>query len=103
MKPESEGSVEESGKKLGSAQDETRTCPVCGTKFFATSDSESCPVCILHGAFGAESAATGESGSLAELATTSSDEGSAGLRFRRFENYEVILDEVGNPVRVTSH
>jgi hypothetical protein len=100
VKTESGESEKKSGTKLGSAQDETRTCPVCGTKFFATSDSESCPVCILHGAFGAESAATGESGSLAELATTSSDEGSAGLRFRRFENYEVILDEVGNPMEL---
>ena len=77
MKAESEGSVEEPGKETGSAQQEARTCPVCGTKFFATADREFCPVCILHRAFGAESAATGESGSLTELAPASRDEGSA--------------------------
>ena len=41
MKAESEGSVEEPGKELGSAQQEARTCPVYGTKFFATADNES--------------------------------------------------------------
>ena len=99
MKTDSGGSEEKSGKKLGSAQDETRTCAVCGTKFFATSDSEFCPVCILRGAFAAESAATGKSGSLTELPTASSDEYGIG-QFRRFENYEVILDEAGRPMEL---
>jgi hypothetical protein len=66
VKPESEGSVEEPDKEEGSAHREPRTCPTCGTKFVA-SDSEFCPVCILRGAFGAESADTGESGSLGSL------------------------------------
>ena len=56
--------MEEPGKELGSAQPEARTCPVCGTKFFATADRESCPVCVLKRAFGPESKATGESGSV---------------------------------------
>jgi hypothetical protein len=38
VKPESEGPVEEPGKEEGSAHREPRTCPVCGTKFFATAD-----------------------------------------------------------------
>ena len=54
--------MEEPGKELGSVQQEARTCPVCGTKFVATADKEFCPVCILHRAFGAESAATQELG-----------------------------------------
>ena len=51
MKAESEGSVEEPGRELGSVQQEARTCLVCGTKFFATADSGFCPVCILRGIF----------------------------------------------------
>jgi hypothetical protein len=33
--------VEESGKELGAVQYETRTCRVCGAKFFATADRSS--------------------------------------------------------------
>ena len=44
--------MEEPGKEAGSVQPEAWTCQVCGTKFFATADSEFCPVCILHRAFG---------------------------------------------------
>jgi hypothetical protein len=56
--------VEEPGKEVGSVQQEARTCPVCGTKFLATADSGFCPVCILRGATGGESATTGEPGSV---------------------------------------
>ena len=42
MKAEPEGSVEEPGKEPGSVQQEARTCPVCGTKFFAAADREFC-------------------------------------------------------------
>jgi len=52
--------VEEPGKEVGSVQPEARTCPVCGTKFFASANSGFCPVCILRGATGGESATTGE-------------------------------------------
>ena len=100
MKPESEGSVEESGKEEGSARREPRACPVCGTKFFATPDREFCPVCILHRAFGAESAATGEPGSVSGSATASTGEADGGLRAPRFEHYEVILDDDGRPIEL---
>ena len=93
MKAESEGSVEEPGKELGSVRREPRTCPVCGTKFFATADSEFCPVCILHRAFGTESKATGESGLVSELAA--STEQADG-----FENYEAMLDADGRPIEL---
>ena len=89
VKAESEGSV----------QREPRTCPVCGTKFFATADREFCPVCILHRAFGAESAATEESGSTSELAA-SAEEADGGSQVRRFENYEVMLDTDGRPIEL---
>jgi hypothetical protein len=99
MKPESGGSVEEPGKKAGSVQQEARTCPVCGTKFFAATDSGFCPVCMLRGAFGAESAGTGQS-SVSGPAATSTGEADGGSHVRRFENYEVMLDEAGRPIEL---
>jgi ribosomal protein S27AE len=89
VKAESEGSV----------QREPHTCPVCGTKFFATADRAFCPVCILHRAFGTESAATGESGSASELAA-STEQGDRGSQVRRFENYEVMLAADGRPIEL---
>jgi serine/threonine protein kinase len=100
VKTESEGSVEEPGKELGSVQPEARTCPVCGTKFFATADRESCPVCILHNAFGAESSATGGSGSVSGLAAASPGDREGTPQVQRFEHYEVMLDEAGRPIEL---
>jgi hypothetical protein len=96
---ESGGSEEEPGKELGSVPQEARTCPVCGTKFFATADKEFCPVCILLGAFGAESKATGEAGSVSGLAANT-EEADRGSQVRRFENYEVMLGDDGKPVEL---
>ena len=100
MKGESEGSIEQPGKKLGSAQQEARTCPVCGTKFFATGDSGFCPVCILRGATGGKSAATGEPGSVTGLAAASAEEANGRSQVVRFENYEVMLDDDGKPIEL---
>ena len=94
--------MQEPGTKPESAQQEARTCPVCGTKFFATADKEFCPVCILNRAFGAESAATGESGSVSELAA-STEQADRGSQVRRFENYEVMLDADGRPIELGRH
>jgi serine/threonine protein kinase/tetratricopeptide (TPR) repeat protein len=99
VKAESEGSVEEPGKELGSAQQEAQTCPVCGTKFFGTAKSEFCPVCILRGANSAESAATGELGSVSG-AVDSQGWTEAGSQVRRFEHYEVMLHEAGRPIEL---
>ena len=86
--------------RAAEAPREPRACPICGTKFVATADREFCPVCILHGAFGAESGATGESGSVAELAAAITEEADGGSQLRRFEHYEVILDEAGKPMEL---
>jgi hypothetical protein len=80
-------------------EEEARTCPVCGTKFFATADNGFCPVCALRGATGGESAATGESGSVSGLADNPGDTEGA-LQVRRFENYEVMLGEAGRPIEL---
>jgi len=90
VKAESEGSV----------QREPRTCPVCGTKFVATGDGGFCPVCILNRAFGAESKATGESGSVSGSAAASTEEADGGSQARRFDQYEVMLDEAGGPIEL---
>jgi hypothetical protein len=100
VKPESAGSVEEPGKDEGSGHREPRTCPVCGTKFFATADREFHPVCILNKAFGAESAATGVPGSASGSAAAMTEEADGGSQLRRFENYEVMLDAAGRPIEL---
>jgi serine/threonine protein kinase len=96
---ESKGSVEEPGEKLESGQQEARTCPICGTKFFAIAGSGFCPVCILRGATSGESAATGEPGSASDSAGSSGNtEGTPQVR--RFEHYEVMVDEAGRPIEL---
>ena len=90
--------MEEPGKELESGQQEERTCPVCGTKFFATADWEFCPVCILRRAFEAEPAATGEPGSVSGSAAARTGEAHGWSQVRRFENYEVVLGDDGRPV-----
>src|SRR5215469_5701362 len=78
---------------------EARTCPVCGTKFFATADSGYCPVCILRGATSGESAAAGEPGSVSGPAE-SPRETEGASKPRRFDQYEVMLDEGGRPLEL---
>jgi serine/threonine protein kinase/tetratricopeptide (TPR) repeat protein len=91
-------SADEPGKEVRSVQREPRTCPVCGTKFFAITDIEFCPACILHRALDAGSKATGESVSN-ELAS-SAEEADGGSQVRRFENFEVMLDADGRPIEL---
>jgi hypothetical protein len=100
MKAGSGEPEQEPGIERESVQQEARTCTVCGTKYFATADRQFCPVCVLRGATGGESAATGEQGSVSELAAASSKEAEGGLQARRFEHYEVILDEAGRPIEL---
>ena len=76
-----------------------RICPICGTKFFATADREFCPVCILHRAFGGESAAPGEPDTVSGSAANT-EEADGGSQVRRFEHYEVMLDEAGRPIEL---
>jgi hypothetical protein len=76
-----------------SVQQEVRICPTCGTKFFTTADRGSCPVCILRGAVGGEPAATEQPGSVSESADSAEE-------VRRFENYEMMLDNDGRPIEL---
>ena len=77
-------------------QQEVRTCPVCGTKFFATADCGFCPVCILREAAGSESA-PGEAPNFAAGSVESSQEAPA-RPVASFENYELILGADDRPI-----
>ena len=99
MKPDPGEPTEQPGLELGSTHREARTCPVCGTKFYATADSGFCPVCILRGATGQESAATREPGSVSGAAGSFGEKEDTSEP-RRFEHYEVILDEAGRPIEL---
>ena len=58
-------------------KEEASTCPVCGTKFFATADREFCPVCILRCATSGESATDEEAGPVSSSAVSSGNKESA--------------------------
>ncbi|HWC18357.1 MAG TPA: hypothetical protein VG498_15150, partial [Terriglobales bacterium] len=89
--------MNEPGTELPSMRQEAPTCPVCGAKF--STDSSSCPVCILRGAAEGEAAATRESGSVFGSAGSPGDtEGTSQVL--RFDNYEVMLDEAGRPIEL---
>jgi hypothetical protein len=80
-------------------QQKARTCPVCSTKFFATADSGFSPVCILRGATGGKSTATGEPGSVSGSAVRPGETEGAS-QVRRFGHYEVMLDEAGKAIEL---
>jgi hypothetical protein len=86
-------------KTAGLTAREIRTCPVCGTKFSATGDRGLCPVCVLLGAAGAGSAMA-EAQSPVSGSERSSAETEPGSIVRRFENYEVMLGQDGNPIEL---
>ena len=89
--------MNEPGTELGSAQQQVRTCPACGTKL--STDTKFCPVCILRGAAEGQVGATRESGSVFGSAGSPGDtEGTSQVL--RFENYEVMLDEAGRPIEL---
>jgi hypothetical protein len=87
------------GNAAGLAQREIRTCPTCGTKFTTTGDREFCPVCVLLGAAG-DGAGLGDALNPAAGVERSSAETEPGSVVRRFENYEVMLDQDGKAIEL---
>ena len=87
------------GKAAGLGQREIRTCPVCGTKFSATGDSGLCPVCVLLGAAGRGSALA-EALNPVPGSESSSAKTEPASTVRRFENYEVMLDQDDEPIEL---
>jgi serine/threonine protein kinase len=81
------------GKKADLAAREIRVCTVCGAKFSAIADSESCPMCMLRQAL----ASTVESSvSCSEDTTKSPPEQSP----RRFDHYQVVTHTDGTNVEL---
>jgi hypothetical protein len=70
---------------------ELRTCKVCGANFSATSDNESCPVCMLRRAL-AGGVECGES--------FCEDAGNPKDAAQRLEHYELVTDKDGRPVEL---
>ena len=86
-------------QEAGAILREIRTCAACGTKFSSTSYFALCPVCVLREA--------ARDGSLLDdgLNTDDDSKGSpaqtgSGPVVRRFEHYEVMLDQDGNPIEL---
>jgi serine/threonine protein kinase len=97
VKTDSGAHEEERGTEPGSVRQEVRTCPVCGTKFFASADCGFCPVCILREAAGSESAPD-DAPNFAAGSVESSQEAKPARPVASFENYELILDADGSPI-----
>jgi tetratricopeptide (TPR) repeat protein len=99
VKKQSGKPVSESGPPRGSMEQEVCTCPVCGTKFSAASDSDRCPVCILRAAAREESVAAtvvNPAGGSEHI----SEEGGSAAPVHQFENYELVLDTEGRPIEL---
>ncbi|MBV8215569.1 MAG: serine/threonine protein kinase, partial [Verrucomicrobia bacterium] len=97
------------GRTAGFIQREIRICAACGTKFSSTSKNWFCPVCALLRAAGRDEALTEalDSAPYSELGSTETGPRSRttpGLHapgiVSRFENYEVMLDQDGNPIEL---
>src|SRR5882724_4572954 len=71
-----------------------RTCPSCGNEFSGA--MEFCPVCVLRKAL-ADGVESGESSSEDTLNPTSQD---AVQRLQRFEHYELMTGEDGEPLEL---
>jgi hypothetical protein len=100
VKADSEKPAEEPGTEPGSVEQEARTCPVCGTKFFATADNGFCPVCILRGATGGNLQRPANRVQFLGRQTALARETESGSQARRFEHYEVMLDGNGKPIEL---
>ena len=92
--------MDQAGDTAGQAHSGIRTCPACGTDFKVSGDSGFCPVCILRRAVDEESATTAEPDLASKLAAARAEETDGGSQVRRFENYEVMLDDDGRPIEL---
>jgi hypothetical protein len=83
---------------LGSVKaDPTSTCQTCGARVPAGLDF--CPVCALLRAGGQESAPSEALNPVPDSERNSAETEPSSI-VRRFENYEVMLDQDGNPIEL---
>jgi WD40 repeat protein/serine/threonine protein kinase len=81
------------------AQREVRTCSICGAKFSVGKESDFCPVCMLRGVLVDESHPTEPLNSSFETTDRSAGDELVSIP-RRFENYELMIGEDGEPVEL---
>jgi hypothetical protein len=85
-------SLEEPNRRGDLEAPDVRTCKVCGARFSATEENEFCPACMLRGALAgrveSEESSAGEMVKPAEQAPP------------RFEHYELVLGEDGQPLEL---
>jgi tetratricopeptide (TPR) repeat protein len=93
MKTNSRNSRDKFGKKADLAVREIRACTVCGAKFSAMADSESCPRCMLRKALasGVESSESCSEDTAKPLPEQSP---------RRFDHYQVAIHTDGTQVEL---
>ena len=93
MKTNSRNSHNKSGKKADLAAREIRACTVCGARFSAIADSESCPMCMLRQALarGVESSESSSEDTAKPLPEQSP---------RRFDHYQVAIHTDGTHVEL---
>jgi hypothetical protein len=80
------------------AEQQILTCAICGTKLAATTIT--CPVCMLRGALRENSATIDQLSVSQDEKHCSVKDNSPASSIRRFEKYELTLDEEGNPVEL---
>ena len=83
--------MEEPGNELGSVQQDVRTCPSCGNELSGA--MEFCPVCVLRKGLSNRV----ESG---ESATEGTVKPIPDQPAQRFDHYELVTGEDGNPVEL---
>src|ERR1700726_579820 len=88
MNTNSKDSHDKPGRQADLAARERRVCSVCGAKFSATRNSEFCPMCMLRQAL-PDAVESVESPSEDTVTLT-----------ERFEHYELVKDEHGNPIEL---
>jgi serine/threonine protein kinase/tetratricopeptide (TPR) repeat protein len=83
----------------GVLEHEIRTCPACGTKFSASGTAGVCPVCMLRGGLRGESASSKAPDTASALEHGFEQREPTSVS-RRFENYELMVDERGTPIEL---
>jgi serine/threonine protein kinase/Tfp pilus assembly protein PilF len=97
--PEDAGTDVRAGAPAPSPVNPISECPKCGTKMPASRPSDRCPVCQLRGALGvgADSEA-GDTSVLPDLPPSESVPRTVTVG--RFDHYEVLMTETGEPVEL---
>src|SRR5208282_6020682 len=88
MNTNSQDSHDKPGRRADLAAREIRVCSVCRAKFSATRNSEFCPMCMLRQAIP----------DAVECVETPSED--TVTLTERFEHYELVKDEHGNPIEL---